>query len=84
MSSRNTNIGQHREIELYQIGIRCLAATGWPYLSHKTQLYQIGIRCLAATKSVYIRHIFILYQIGIRCLAATTVCQPSKKIYYIR
>ena len=37
---------------LYQIGIRCLAATRLDDLNLRELLYQIGIRCLAATKAV--------------------------------
>ena len=35
---------------LYQIGIRCLAATDVSLFRLFGRLYQIGIRCLAATQ----------------------------------
>ena len=49
MSSRNNSQGVVTALKLYQIGIRCLAATGCEQLDTRVILYQIGIRCLAAT-----------------------------------
>ena len=49
MSSRNLPHGVMNVRQLYQIGIRCLAATELLHVCQRQQLYQIGIRCLAAT-----------------------------------
>ena len=49
MSSRNNLAATAKTKELYQIGIRCLAATGSLGYQNRFALYQIGIRCLAAT-----------------------------------
>ena len=63
---------------LYQIGIRCLAATS-VYVQFKAiLLYQIGIRCLASTIAQEKMAKATLYQIGIRCLAATELKEKEK------
>ena len=69
---------------LYQIGIRCLAATGYTFFYDLLELYQIGIRCLAATNMTIGNLQFQLYQIGIRCLAATRLFHFVFLLYYIR
>ena len=71
MSSRNVPFIVVRGDILYQIGIRCLAATALSATYVDIGLYQIGIRCLAATILCKYISQYILYQIGIRCLAAT-------------
>ena len=72
MSSRNNATIDFFAVSLYQIGIRCLAATERRDIVRANPLYQIGIRCLAATKMVMLTRHNQLYQIGIRCLAATS------------
>ena len=54
MSSRNTSCRLYALGQLYQIGIRCLAATNITCNISPIWLYQIGIRCLAATQTVCI------------------------------
>ncbi len=49
MSSRNSARYPFQTVKLYQIGIRCLAATHFVKYFVLLKLYQIGIRCLAAT-----------------------------------
>ncbi len=49
MSSRNGRRRRKIYSRLYQIGIRCLAATRYKVYAQLQELYQIGIRCLAAT-----------------------------------
>ena len=49
MSSRNYHYIVTIFYQLYQIGIRCLAATTLCRGHSSVKLYQIGIRCLAAT-----------------------------------
>ena len=71
MSSRNADYVIVCFFQLYQIGIRCLAATVGVVNHVLIELYQIGIRCLAATFDNRKTRNSTLYQIGIRCLAAT-------------
>ena len=70
--------------KLYQIGIRCLAATEAAVSFARFSLYQIGIRCLAATGFMKRLRRRELYQIGIRCLAATITDDDFVLIYYIK
>ena len=84
MSSRNGGDLRNCVIRLYQIGIRCLAATYTLAQPFPFELYQIGIRCLAATGLTHILVICLLYQIGIRCLAATTKRQYLSNVDYIK
>ena len=73
-----------QSLSLYQIGIRCLAATRRLQSGNLEILYQIGIRCLAATRQGQLRQNVALYQIGIRCLAATAVCHILDILNYIK
>ena len=84
MSSRNRQRSPRTKSKLYQIGIRCLAATAGTTRRHGLQLYQIGIRCLAATPTGRQCSLVPLYQIGIRCLAATCRLVVYYNKYYIR
>ena len=52
MSSRNFFLLFSWPDLLYQIGIRCLAATQCDRIRNTDTLYQIGIRCLAATEGL--------------------------------
>gem|GEM_PF-1799951 len=56
MSSRNCRVIFYFLRILYQIGIRCLAATLWLPYNLCEKLYQIGIRCLAATNLSVLHH----------------------------